>query len=208
MIAQLHGRLAAVALGHVVLDVGGVGYRVHVPPGAVRAKVGDDVTLHTHLAVREDALTLYGFPDPAARDLYEVLLGVTGVGPKLALAAIGTLGAGGLRDAVVAEDVAALTVVPGIGKKGAQRMILELREKLGAADAGDLPASEATDARAEVREALAALGYAPAEVRTAMESAGAADGAGDDPEELLRAALKQLGGGQTGAGGRAQRGGK
>jgi holliday junction DNA helicase RuvA len=199
MIAQLRGRLAAVALGQVVLDVAGVGYRVYVPPGAVRAAVGDEVVLHTHLAVREDALTLFGFPEPAARDLYEVLLGVTGVGPKLALAAIGSLGAGGLRAAVVGEDVAMLTTVPGIGKKGAQRMILELREKLGALDDGAMPSPASGGPRAEVREALASLGYAPAEVKAALEAADADDGQIDDPEALLRAALRQLGGSRSGS---------
>lgn len=194
MIALLRGRLEAVALGHVVVDVGGVGYRVLVPPGAVRSAVGETVTLHTHLAVREDALTLYGFPEAAARDLYEVLLGVTGVGPKLALAAIGTLGAAGLRTAVVGEDVATLTAVPGIGKKGAQRMILELKEKLGALEAGATTASPiSAGPRAEVREALASLGYAAAEVTAALEATDAAEVDGDDPEALLRAALRQLG---------------
>lgn len=195
MIALLRGRLESVALGHVVVDVGGVGYRVLVPPGAVRAAVGETVTLHTHLAVREDALTLYGFPEPTARDLYEVLLGVTGVGPKLALAAIGALGAGGLRAAVVGEDVATLTTVPGIGKKGAQRMILELREKLGALDGGVGVASPITAGpRGEVREALSSLGYAATEVTAALEAAVATDVDADDPEALLRAALRQLGG--------------
>ena len=189
MIAQLRGHLIADALGHVVVDVGGVGYQVHVPPGSVRATVGEEVVLHTHLAVREDAMTLYGFASIDARDAYETVLGVSGVGPKLALATIGTLGADGLRRAVLAEDVAALTVVPGIGKKGAQRMILELREKLGA-DTGEAPTGTATlDARGEVREALASLGYASAEVQGALD-AGDPDGA---PEDLLRAALKRLG---------------
>lgn len=196
MIAQLRGRLATSALGEVVVDVAGVGYRVHVPPGAVRAAVGDEITLHTHLAVREDALTLYGFPEPAARDLYETLLSVTGVGPRLALAAIGALGAHGLRRAVVAEDVAGLTVVPGVGKKSAQRIILELREQLGAVDDETVPAgTAAADARGEVRQALAGLGYAPAEVKAALDAASADDdGASEEPETLLRSALKMLAG--------------
>ena len=193
MIAQLSGRLVSSSLGDVVVDVGGVGYRVYVPPGSVGAHVGDDVLLHTHLAVREDALTLYGFADASTRGLFETLLGVTGVGPKLALAAIGTLGADGLRRAVVGEDVGALTVVPGVGKKSAQRMILELRERLGAADDGSVPGRPAgpADPRTEVREALAALGYAAGEIQSALDATETADDA--DPEALLRAALRTLG---------------
>ena len=193
MIAQLSGRLVSSSLGEVVVDVGGVGYRLYVPPGSVSAHVGDDVLLHTHLAVREDALTLYGFADAAIRGLFETLLGVTGVGPKLALAAIGTLGADGLRRAVVSEDVGALTVVPGVGKKSAQRMILELRERLGATDDGSVPGRVAgpADPRTEVREALAALGYAAGEIQSALDGAETAGDA--DPEALLRAALRTLG---------------
>jgi Holliday junction DNA helicase RuvA len=111
VIALLRGRVAAATLGQVVLDVGGVGYAVRVAPGARVGPQGAELTLHTSLAVREDSLTLYGFPSASARDLFEVLLGVSGVGPKVALAALGTLGEEGLRRAVVAEDVTALTVV-------------------------------------------------------------------------------------------------
>jgi holliday junction DNA helicase RuvA len=197
MIALLTGRLAAVGLGDVVLDVGGVGYHVLVAPGVRIGAQGETVTVHTHLAVREDALTLYGFPSPADKAVFETLLGVTGVGPKLALAAIGTLGADGLRRAVVGEDVAALTVIPGVGRKGAQRMILELREKLGA-PAGGVPGAEALpagDARAEVREALGSLGYAATEVQRALDGLPAEAGA--SAEELLRDALRSLGKGRA-----------
>lgn len=196
MIALLRGTVAAAGLGRVVVDVGGVGYEVLVPPGAVGSVAGDAITLHTSLVVREDAHTLYGFPAPADRDLFRTLLSVSGVGPKVALAALGTLGADRLRRAVVDEDVVALTVVPGVGRKGAQRMILELRERLGAEAVaavvtGAGPAGPVTDPRAEVAEALASLGYAPAEVARTLERV-----AGDHPEapaeDLLRAALKTL----------------
>ncbi|CAN5869879.1 Holliday junction branch migration protein RuvA [soil metagenome] len=192
MIALLTGTVAAASLGEVLLEVGGVGYRVLVAPASVTTDVGATVTLHTHLAVREDALTLYGFPTAAARGLFTTLLGVTGVGPKLALAAIGTLGADGLRRAVVTEDVAALTVVPGVGKKGAQRMILELRERLGSVTGDGVPGAPGaapTGARGEVREALAALGYGAREVQAAVD--GLPDGG--QAEELLRDALRSLG---------------
>lgn len=205
MIALLRGDVVVAGLGRLVLDVGGVGYEVLVPPGAVGAAVGRPLVLHTHLAVREDAQTLYGFREAGDRDLFRVLLGVAGVGPKVALAALGTLGATRLRQAVVGEDVTALTVVPGIGRKGAQRIVLELRERLAADDvglqAGTGGAAAATgDARAEVAEALASLGYAPAEVARVLarvdgdgkpDVEGEGDGA-RSAEALLRAALKSL----------------
>ncbi len=198
MIALLRGRVVASGLGEVVLDVQGVGYAVRVAPGTSVGPLGRELTLHTHLAVREDALTLYGFPSAGARALFEVLLSVTGVGPKVALAALGTLGEDGLRRAVVAEDVAALTVVPGLGKKGAQRMILELRERLGTAGqlADGVPGSvqgtaEFTTPRAEAAQALISLGYAPAEAARVLDSLG---GPPDAPaEELLRDALRLIG---------------
>jgi holliday junction DNA helicase RuvA len=193
MIALLRGRLVAVSLGDVVLDVAGVGYRVLVPPTGVPGSLGDEIVLHTHLAVREDALTLYGFADAAGRDLFETLLSVSGVGPKVALAALGTLGPDRLRRAVLDEDVAAITTIPGVGKKGAQRMILELRGRLGSvADGvpGGGGAGAPTTPVGEVREALGALGYGAAEVQAAV------DALPDDPaataETLLREALRSL----------------
>lgn len=194
MIALLRGRVVTAGAGDVVLDVNGVGYQVHIPAGTTVGATGATLTLHTHLAVREDALTLYGFADPAGRALFTTLLGVTGVGPKLALAALGTLGSTGLRRAVVTEDVDALTVVPGLGKKSAQRMILELREKLGALAADGVPGAVASaaspgDARAEVRAALAGLGYVPAEVAAAMDRLPSTP---ESPEALLRDALRVL----------------
>lgn len=190
MIAMLRGRVVSAALGELILDVHGVGYRVRVPVASFGA-IGDEVVLHTHLAVREDAMTLYGFSDAVGRDLFETLLTVTGFGPKLALAAIGALGAEGLRRAVLGEDVHALTAVPGVGKKSAQRVILELREKLGARPSGDLPGGATGDARAEVREALAALGYAPLEVQQALATLPD-DAEGMPVELLLRKALRAL----------------
>lgn len=193
MIASLRGRLVATGEGVAVVDVGGVGYRVLVVPGAVTAAPGEEVELHTHLVVREDALTLYGFLSAAAVSLFTELMGVSGVGPKLALAAIGALGPEGLRRAVVAEDVGALTTVPGIGRKGAQRLVLELRERLGALGTADLPASVPTGdgARGEVRAALGALGYGAGEVEQALASVPATAGV----EEQIRDALKMLGSG-------------
>lgn len=206
MIALLRGRLVARDLDGVVLDVAGVGYRVHVAPGSVGNSLGGELTLHTHLAVREDALTLYGFPDPAARELFEVLLGVNGVGPKVALAAVATLGTDGLRRAVATEDVAAITRVPGIGRKGAQRIVLELRGRLavdelvGTAAAGVTPNGTSVGRPptpvAEVAEALGALGYGPSEVRTALERLGPPGEA--TTEQLLARALRGMRAGTAG----------
>ncbi len=192
MIAQLRGTVLSAGLGTLVLDVAGVGYLVHIAPGSLAARPGEELTVHTHLAVREDSLTLYGFSEPAGRELFETLLGVTGVGPKLALAAVGTLGIEGLRQALVSEDIAALTVIPGVGRKGAQRMVQELRERLGGLATDELPAGDghapSTHPRHEVREALAALGYGAAEIRRALQQVDPAE----TPEELLRAALRSL----------------
>jgi Holliday junction DNA helicase RuvA len=195
MIARLRGQLVALDAEAMVLDVAGVGYRVLVPPGAFTQRLGDDVVVHTHLAVREDALTLFGFPDVAALRLFERLLGVNGIGPKLALAALSALGAAGLRDAIVAEDTTALVSVPGLGRKTAGRLILELSGNLivehttpsagAATGAGD-------DPRAEVRLALASLGYEPAEIARALQAVG--DDHGTDREALLRGALRNLAG--------------
>lgn len=192
MIAMLRGKVVASHLGELVVDVGGVGYAVHVPPGSLAA-VGAEITLHTHLSVREDGWTLYGFPDAGAKALFTLLLSVSGVGPRLALAAVSTLGADGLRRAVVTEDVAALTAVPGVGKKSAQRIVLELRERLGAVTVDDtvLISGPAGGPVEEVRQALAALGYAPAEVNAAMQTVDTDVDLG--PEHLLRTVLQRMG---------------
>ena len=195
MIALLRGTVMSAGVGDVILDVNGVGYAVNIPAGTPLGAPGAEVTLFTHLAVREDAMTLYGFPDPAGKTLFTTLLGVTGVGPKLALAALGTLGSTGLRRAVVTEDVDALTVVPGLGKKSAQRMILELREKLGALASDGIPGAGGLggapgDVRTEVRQALAGLGYVPSEVAAALDRVSPESD--ETPEELLRNALRLL----------------
>ena len=192
MIARLRGRMVALEADVMVVDVGGVGYRVLVPPGAFTQRLGDEVVVHTHLAVREDALTLFGFPDVAALRLFEQLLGVNGVGPKLALAAVAGLGASGLRDAIVAEDTAALVRVPGLGRKTAQRLILELGGNLVVehATTAGAPPPDGEDPRADVRLALASLGYEPAEIARALQAVG--DDAADDRDSLLRRALQSL----------------
>lgn len=193
MIAQLRGTVVEASLDRMVVDVAGVGYEVRTPP-SVRARPGEEIAVYTHLVVSDDALTLYGFATVDERDVFLALTGVSRVGPKLALAALGALGAQRLREAVHGEDVTALTAVPGIGRKGAQRLILELRETLvaGEGDGSPTPAGDGAGGHvhAEVRQALAGLGYAADETQAAL----AAVPDDDDPEALLRAALQRLGG--------------
>lgn len=191
MIAFLSGVIASNRPGQLIVDVHGVGYLVRTPSGMQPGPIGAEITVHTYLAVREDAMDLYGFANEADRDTFTIMLSVNGVGPKLALAAVDTLGADGVRAAVVAEDVGALTQIPGVGRKGAQKMVLELREKLSGlpASSGAIasPAAAANlTARDEARGALAALGYTGTEVEAAIA------GADGTAEDIIRAALRAL----------------
>ena len=187
MIGRLRGEIAEKAADSVLIDVGGVGYEVAVTPTTVAALpgVGQLGVLHTHLHVREDLMALYGFVSADERNIFQTLIGVSGVGPKLALAVLGTFGPDDLRNIVVAEDVAALTAVPGIGQRSAQKLLLELRPKL------DLPDSplQASGTLAEVREALEALGYQATEIRDVLRDLSPDAGV----EEGLRSALQELG---------------
>lgn len=202
MIAHVRGRVTHREAGRVVVDVNGVGYLVHVPATERVPPRGETVELATSLQVREDSMTLYGFTTRAALELFELLLSSSGVGPKLALAALGTHQPDTLRAAIGGEDVATLTQVPGIGKKVAERLVLELRDKVtvvaGVADTG-APGAPATGAGVggEVREALLALGYTAAEAQTALAGVNAALGAEAatlDTSELLRRCLRELSG--------------
>jgi Holliday junction DNA helicase RuvA len=188
MIGRLRGVVAGKHADRVVLDVNGVGYEIAVtPPTVVEIPaLGEEAVLHTHLHVREDALALFGFPTEDQRDLFRLLLGVSGVGPRVALAILGTLTPEALRIAVVTEDAEALTQVPGIGKRSAQKLMLELRPKLDLPDA-ELPTIGS--AAAEARAALEGLGYQPAEIRDVMRDLDTTM----PIEELLRLALQELG---------------
>lgn len=187
MIGRLRGTIVRQGATSLVIDVGGIGYEVAVPvrtlvelPG-----VGEDAVLHTHLHVREDQLALYGFAAADDRDLFRLLLGITGVGPKVALAILSTMDADELRGVVATEDAAALTAVPGIGKRSAQKLLLELRPKLELPD-GELDPS---GARSEVRAALEGLGYQPDEIGGVLR-----DLPDDLPvEDLLKRSLQTLG---------------
>lgn len=188
MIDRLRGILATKWADGVLIDVGGVGYRVGMTPRSIAELPGSgqDVVVHTHTYVREDQMALYGFESADERDLFRVLLGASGVGPKLALAILATLPPNQLQHAVLSEDAGALTAVPGVGKKTAQRLILDLRSRLELPDAELTPSSPI----AEVREALEGLGYQPSEVRDAVSGL---DGS-DSVEVMLKAALRRLGG--------------
>jgi Holliday junction DNA helicase RuvA len=201
MIGAVAGKLVETYPDGALVDVNGVGYRLHAPASVIARLpgAGERVRLHTHLHVREDALTLFGFTTAEERDLFEVLIGVNGIGPKGGLAVLSVYAPDALRRAILGEDVDALTLIPGVGKKTASRMILELKEKLGVGDAELVPiaASPAVkQALSEVRAALLQLGYSTTEAREVIErvaaEAAAANGNGT-PERLLKMALKELG---------------
>jgi Holliday junction DNA helicase RuvA len=189
VIGRLRGTIVAKQPEAVVVEVGGIGYEVAATPRGLAELpgIGEEAVLHTHLHVREDQLALFGFPTDRERDLFRLLLGASGVGPKVALAICATLEPDRLTQAVLADDTATLELVPGIGKRSAQKLILELRPRLDLPDA-ELPGATGGP-HAEVRAALEALGYQPAEVRAAMAEL---PGAGDT-EDLLRQALQALG---------------
>jgi len=197
VIGWLRGEVVArSAEGELVVDVGGVGYRLTVSP-MLLAAVGDrgtPVELHVHTHVREDAIVLYGFATTEERRCFEALLGAHGVGPALAIAVLGALRPADLVRAVLDEDLGALCTVPGVGRKTAARLVLDLRSRLDLPEfAGDgVPGGHGapTEARGEVRAALAELGYGPDEIRRALE--GGHDE--DTVEELLRQALRELAG--------------
>ena len=187
MIGRLSGTLASVDVDSVLVDVNGVGYDVAVSSRTFieLSGVGSEIVLHTHLHVREDQMALFGFTTSDDRDLFRLLLGVSGIGPKVGLAILATMSADDLRRVVVTDDVAALTAVPGIGKRSAQKLLLELRPKLEVADS----ALRASGPLGEVRTALEGLGYQSDEISGALR-----DLPPDLPvEEMLRRSLQELG---------------
>lgn len=199
MIAFVHGRVVSVSLDSAVIEVGGVGLHVLCTPSTLAAlDTGEHARLPTSMVVREDSLTLFGFADDDERSLFELLQTASGVGPKLAQAMLAVHGPEALRRAVAADDVATLTRVPGIGKKGAQRIVLELKDRIGAAGAAEAPMRRAPDGqrgegwREQVHQALLGLGWPAREADFAV--AAVADQAGDAPDVsvLLRAALRTL----------------
>jgi Holliday junction DNA helicase RuvA len=207
LIGSLRGTLLHRGASELLVEVGGVGYRCQVAPAtAVTAgEVGAEVFLHVHHHVREDAQTLYGFTTFEERATFEALLAAHGVGPALALAILSVHAPGALRQILADDDVAALCLVPGVGRKTAARLLIELKSRLDVPELDGVIATAATNgdgngagdgatdgrsARAEVREALAGLGYGPDEVREAL--AGVPADAPDDASVLLRLALRGL----------------
>ncbi len=170
MIASLRGTVLERRAGQVVLDVGGVGYLLQTTSSAARTSVpGEEVTLVTHLNVREDALTLYGFAESAERAMFELLLGVSGVGPKAALAIVSGYAPDQIRRAIATSDHALFTSISGIGKRTAERVVIDLKDKIGALPTAEEPAPSApAGGHTAARDALVGLGMSVNEAETAL----------------------------------------
>ena len=198
MISILRGIAVSVGLDHSDVVVGGIGFRVHVTPAFAQGAARDDeITVYTSMIVREDSMTLYGFESADERDVFTRLMSVSGIGPKIALAALAVLHPDELRRAVRDQDLVALQRIPGVGKKSAQRMALEIGDKLGTPaslpEAAPAPAPSQDAVATEVSAALVGLGWSEAQAAKAIEKlAGSGLGASD----MLRAALVALGGGR------------
>lgn len=191
MIASLRGTVLTQGTEHLVVEVGGVGLLVYAPVATINlATPGQAMFLHTHLVVREDALTLYGFADAETRAVFVTLLGVSGIGAKLALAILSTLSIEMLRAAVGQEQAEVLSRVPGVGKKTAERIIFNLRDKLGPSVGAPLSALDDSDT--EVIAALTALGYSVVEAQTALQQLP--KDAPEDIEARIVLALRYFGG--------------
>jgi Holliday junction DNA helicase RuvA len=187
MIARLRGTPVGSTPDGLVLDVGGVGYLVAATPSALRKAEGaDEIVVETYLHVREDTMQLYGFADRAERELFIQLLTVNGVGPKVALAIVSGSPAEELRRAIVREDTARFQAIPGIGKKTAERIVLELKEKIGAG-VSELMATPSGDSHVVARDALVELGYTLIDAERALADTDPAL----PPEERVRLALKR-----------------
>jgi holliday junction DNA helicase RuvA len=192
MIATLRGEVSQIEDNAIIIEVGGVGLRVFVPaPLRGRLKAGEATLLYTHLIVRQDALTLYGFEAQPDRELFNMLLGVDGVGPKVALSVLSTLTLDAVQRAVFTEEPEILSRVPGVGKKTSQKIVLYLHDKLKPTDALAKIAA-LSDKDSEVLAALTALGYSVIEAQTAIQSLP--KDAPDDVEERLRLALQNFSG--------------
>jgi Holliday junction DNA helicase RuvA len=187
MIASIQGKIAAKHDDHIVLVVGGVGFKVFVPFSTLERLKENEAYLHTQLIVREDALTLYGFGTIAERDFFNTLIAINGVGPKMALSILSTLSLDNLRSAILSERYEILTRVPGVGKKTAEKIALELKHKLPSG-LDSVPVTAFDDINADVLDALVALGYSIVEAQTAIQSLPS--DAPQDVEERIRLALQ------------------
>jgi len=190
VIAFVRGRVAALSLNSAVLDVAGVGYQIVCTPGTIAGlRLGTEAELATSMVVREDSQTLYGFADTDERDMFELVQTASGVGPKVAQAMLAVLPPDRLRTAISAADHAALTTVPGIGRKGAERIILELKDRVGPAPSLSTPAGGWRD---QVREALQGLGWSARDADAAADAVAPEAASGADVPTLLRSALQSL----------------
>ncbi|MFL5680370.1 MAG: Holliday junction branch migration protein RuvA [Chloroflexota bacterium] len=195
MLASVEGNVGAITPDSVVVEVGGLGYRVFAPPSVLAsAAPGSKLKLHTFHLVREDQQALYGFRTVEELGFFNLLLTVTGVGPKVALAIVGSRPTPDLQLAIMQQDQAVLVSIPGIGKKLAERVIFELKEKVTAAGVAASTASSAGSAASEgeIVAALQALGYSLGEAREASRAALAETGVGSTLEERVKAALRSL----------------
>lgn len=200
MIAFLRGKPAVIGIDFVAIDVNGVGYKVFMPSPALTALAGrqDEATIHTYMHVREDAMLLFGFLDEEDLKIFELLIQVSGVGPKVALAVLSSLPGAGFVQAVLQERLDILTQIPGVGRKTAQRLIIELKDKLGKLQFGtDTPVVSyeylsVKDTANEAVEALTALGYNPGEAKRVISKITKSTDS-QDIGELVRLSLKELG---------------
>ena len=196
MIASLRGVVAAIAPDSAVIEVGGVGLQVHCAPGTLAGlKAGVEARLSTSMVVREDSLTLYGFADDDEKQLFELLQTASGVGPRLAQAVLAVHQPDAVRRAIAGGDIAALTRVPGIGRKGAERLVLELRDRIGPVFAGDGRAGVlAGEWQDQVRQGVLALGWTATQADQAVAAvAETVDGDVPPVPVLLRQAIRLLG---------------
>jgi holliday junction DNA helicase RuvA len=191
MIGAVRGRLASKTPPQLTVDVGGLGYELEAPMSTFYRlpAVGEEVRLLTHLVVREDAHVLYGFATDDERRLFRSLIRVSGVGPKIALALLSGISVAAFAECVQKEDIAALTRVPGVGRKTAERLIIEMRDRLAVSQpaAGAPPTPGAASPAGEAYDALVALGYRPAEATRLLQAAGPGS---HSTEELIRRALQ------------------
>jgi Holliday junction DNA helicase RuvA len=191
VIAFVRGRVAALTLNAAVIDVAGVGYQILCAPGTIAGlRLGYEAELATSMVVREDSQTLYGFADTDERDMFELVQTASGVGPKVAQAMLAVLPPDRLRMAISSADHAALTSVPGIGRKGAERIVLELKDRVGPAATTVTPS--AGPWREQVRDALQGLGWSVRDAEAAADSVAAEAESGADVPTLLRSALQSL----------------
>ncbi|MFY9330251.1 MAG: Holliday junction branch migration protein RuvA [Candidatus Nanopelagicales bacterium] len=198
MIASVSGIVLQGQGDTVVIEVGGIGLLIQCPAStAATVRVGETMSLATVLVVREDALTLYGFADAQQREVFQLVQSVTGIGPRTALAVVSTMTVDQLRQAIAAEDLASITRIPGIGRKGAQRMVLELKDSLGvAANTDAVTPATAEPWRTDVQAGLESLGWNPRQASWAVaeiaDDPGLAPGEEADIAALLKAALQRL----------------